>query len=75
MKIVDRIIRIPNAEAMHWSRSSPKEGIFSRHLRAQLFGGTRSLWKKPQGVDDSVHVAGYRRALPSTALFADIPST
>ena len=62
--VIDRILRIANADAMRWSRElAQKEGIFVDITSGATFAGALRLRRRRQGLDDPVHAARYRRAL------------
>ena len=66
MKVISQILRIPNAEAMRWSKElARKEGIFVGISSGATFAGAlQSRRGGAEGIDDSVYVAGYGRTLP-----------
>ena len=65
MNVVSQVLRISNAEAMRWSKDlARKEGIFVGITSGATFAGAlRVEQRSSQGIDDSVHAAGYGRAV------------
>ena len=65
-KVISQVLRVPNAEAMKWSKELARnEGIFvGISSGADVCGGTARGGGGAEGIDDSVHVAGYRGTLP-----------
>ncbi len=65
-KAISQMLRITNADAMRCSKElARKEGIFvGISFRRNVRGGVAGCAEAPQGIDDSVHAAGYGRALP-----------
>ena len=66
MKVVSQVLRISNAEAMRHSKElARKEGIFVGHqLGRDVCRRAAGRRQSCQGIDDSVHAAGYRRTVP-----------
>ena len=65
-KAISQVLRITNADAMRCSKElAKKEGIFVGITSGGTFAGALQVAAQaPKGVDDSVHAARYRRALP-----------
>ncbi len=65
MKVIDRIITIPNADAIKMSQElARKEGIFVGITAGATFAGALQVAKDaPEGCDHPVHAARHRRAL------------
>ena len=74
MKVISQVVRIPNAEAMRCSKElARKEGIFVGISSGATFSAAlRVAAEAPEGIDDSVHAAGYGERYLSTPLFADV---
>ncbi|MGH9888107.1 MAG: pyridoxal-phosphate dependent enzyme, partial [bacterium] len=73
---VDRIITVPNAEAMQWSRQlAQKEGIFVGTSSGATFAGALKLCADiPKGSTVLCMLPDTGERYLSTALFADIPA-
>jgi cysteine synthase A len=75
MGFVNRIITVPNAEAMHWSRQlAQREGIFVGVSAGATFAGTLKLCADvPKGSTVLCMLPDTGERYLSTPLFADIP--
>lgn len=75
MKVIDRLITIPNADAMKWSRElAQKEGIFVGITAGGTFAGAIEVCKSAKPGDTVLAMmpdTGERYL--STPLFADVP--
>jgi cysteine synthase A len=76
MKLVNRVITIPNAEAMQWSRQlAQKEGIFVGISSGATFAGTMKLCADlPKGSTVLCMLPDTAERYLSTPLFADFPA-
>ncbi len=73
---IDRILRIPNADAMHWSRElATKEGIFVGISSGATFSGAlRVAAEAPTGSTILCMLPDTGERYLSTPLFADVPA-
>ena len=69
MKVIDRILTIPDAEAIRCSKDlAAKEGIFVGITSGATFAGALEGRRRGgQGREHPLHAAGHRRALPQHA--------
>jgi cysteine synthase len=76
MKVIDRVLTIPNADAMHWSRKlAQQEGIFVGISSGGTFAGAlRVCLDAPQGSTVLCMLPDTGERYLSTPLFADIPT-
>jgi cysteine synthase A len=74
--VIDRILRIANADAMHWSRElAQKEGIFVGITSGATFAGAlRVCADAPKGSTILCMLPDTGERYLSTPLFADIPA-
>jgi cysteine synthase A len=74
MKLIDRVITVPGADAMHWSRQlAQKEGIFVGITSGATFAGALQLCKDaPKGAVVLCMLPDTGERYLSTPLFADI---
>jgi cysteine synthase A len=75
-KVITQVLRIPNAEAMRWSRElARKEGIFVGVTSGATFSGAlRVAAEAPKGSTILCMLPDTGERYLSTPLFADIPS-
>jgi cysteine synthase len=73
---IDRVLRIPNADAMHWSRElATKEGIFVGISSGATFSGAlRVAAEAPTGSTILCMLPDTGERYLSTPLFADVPA-
>jgi cysteine synthase A len=73
---IDRVLRIPNADAMHWSRKlAQKEGIFVGISSGATFSGAlRVAAEAPTGSTILCMLPDTGERYLSTPLFADVPA-
>jgi len=76
MKVIDRILTIPNADAMKWSRAlAQKEGIFVGITAGGTFAGALQVAADaPKGANILAMLPDTGERYLSTPLFADIPA-
>jgi cysteine synthase A len=76
MKVIDRILTIPNADAMKWSRElAQKEGIFVGITAGGTFAGALQVAADaPKGANILCMLPDTGERYLSTPLFADIPA-
>ena len=76
MKIIDRIIQIPNADALRWSKElAQKEGIFVGITSGATFAGALEVCKDaPKGASVLCMLPDTGERYLSTPLFADVPA-
>ncbi|MEE8438089.1 MAG: cysteine synthase A [Micropepsaceae bacterium] len=76
MKIIDRVIQIPNADAMRWSKElAQKEGIFVGITSGATFAGALEVCKDaPKGASVLCMFPDTGERYLSTPLFADVPA-
>jgi cysteine synthase A len=76
MKVIDRIIPIPGAEAMRWAGElARKEGIFVGITAGATFAGAlRVCAQAPQGANILCMLPDTGERYLSTPLFADVPA-
>ena len=76
MKVIDRILTIPNADAMTWSRElAQKEGIFVGITAGGTFAGALQVAADaPKGANILCMLPDTGERYLSTPLFADIPA-
>ena len=76
MKVIDRILTIPNADAMKWSRElAQKEGIFVGITAGGTFAGALQVaGDAPKGANILCMLPDTGERYLSTPLFADIPA-
>jgi cysteine synthase A len=76
MKLVDRVITVPNADAMQWSRQlAQKEGIFVGTSSGGTFAAAIQVCKDaPKGATVLAMLPDTGERYLSTPLFADIPA-
>jgi cysteine synthase A len=74
MKVIDRIVTIPNADAMHWSKQlAQKEGIFVGITSGATFAGALEVCKSaPKGATVLCMLPDTGERYLSTPLFADV---
>jgi cysteine synthase A len=74
MKVIDRVITVPGADAMHWSRQlAQKEGIFVGITSGATFAGALQVCKDaPKGAVVLCMLPDTGERYLSTPLFADI---
>ena len=76
MKLVHRIITVPNADAMKWSRElAQKEGIFVGITAGGTFAGALKVAAEaPKGSTILVMMPDTGERYLSTPLFAEVPA-
>ena len=76
MKVIDRLITIPNADAIKWSQElAKKEGIFVGITAGGTFAGALQVAKDaPKGSTILCMLPDTGERYLSTPLFADIPA-
>jgi len=76
MKVIDRIVTISNADAMHWSKElARKEGIFVGITSGGTFAGALEVCKEaPDGATILCMLPDTGERYLSTPLFADVPA-
>jgi cysteine synthase A len=76
MKLIDRIVTISNADAMHWSKElAQKEGIFVGITSGATFAGALEVCKgAPDGATILCMLPDTGERYLSTPLFADVPA-
>jgi cysteine synthase len=76
MKVIDRILTIPNADAMKWSKElAQKEGIFVGITAGGTFAGALQVAADaPKGANILCMLPDTGERYLSTPLFADIPA-
>ena len=77
MNVIDQIVRIPNADAMRWSRRARPEGrdLRRHHRRARrLPGALQVCAEAPKGSTILCMLPDTGERYLSTPLFADIPA-
>jgi cysteine synthase A len=74
MKVISQIFRIPNAEAMHWSKElAKKEGIFVGISSGATFSGALKVCAEaPKGSTILCMLPDTGERYLSTPLFADV---
>jgi cysteine synthase len=74
MGVIDRILTIPNADAMHWSKQlAQKEGIFVGITSGATFAGAIRICKEaPKGATVLCMLPDTGERYLSTPLFADV---
>ena len=75
MKVIDRIVTIAGADALHWSKQlAQKEGIFVGITAGGTFAGALQVCKDaPKGATVLCMLPDTGERYLSTPLFADIP--
>ena len=76
MGVIDRIVTIPGADALHWSRQlAQKEGIFVGISAGGTFAGALEVCRTaPKGATVLCMLPDTGERYLSTPLFADIPA-
>jgi cysteine synthase len=76
MQVIDRVLTVANADAMHWSRElAQKEGIFVGITAGATFAGALQVCRDaPKGATVLCMLPDTGERYLSTPLFADIPA-